>query len=164
MQLYVILELSYSLKLLDHFNSVVSTLIHAGWAAISGTGKRLIFIVVWPTMICCASWSKCRHMAFIIIEWSAHHDRLCIIRNWYRVTWPCTTKLAWLMSINMRCVTAVLIIKKATVSKSQNVKDSSPANKYLRKIKINLRTKVEVCIWTYSNADVICYSATWRME
>jgi len=46
MQLYVILELSYSLKLLDHFNSVVSTLIHAGWAVISGTGKRMIFIVV----------------------------------------------------------------------------------------------------------------------
>jgi len=50
------------------------------------------------------------------------------------------------------------------VSKSQNVKDSSRADKYLRKIKIDLRTKVEICISTYSNADVACYSATWRTE
>jgi len=50
------------------------------------------------------------------------------------------------------------------VSKSQNVKDSSRADKYLRKIKINLRTKVEICISTYSNADGVCYSATWRTE
>ena len=48
--------------------------------------------------------------------------------------------------------------------KLQNVKDRSHANKCLRKIKINLRTKVEICISTYSNADVVCYSATWRME
>ena len=47
---------------------------------------------------------------------------------------------------------------------SQNVKDSSYGNKYLQKIKINLRTEVEICISTYSNADVVCYSAIWRME
>ena len=47
-----------------------------------------------------------------------------------------------------------------------NVKDSSNANKYLRKIKIglNLRTKVDICISTYSNADVVCYSAISRTE
>jgi len=33
----------------------------------------------------------------------------------------------------MQCITTVLIIENATVSKSQNVKDSSHANKYLRK-------------------------------
>jgi len=50
------------------------------------------------------------------------------------------------------------------VSKSQNVKDRSRANKYLRKIKVNLQTKVEICISTYSNADVVCYSATWQTD
>ena len=35
-------------------------------------------------------------------------------------------------------VTLVLIIKKDAVSKSQNVKDGSHANKYLRKNKVNL--------------------------
>jgi len=54
------------------------------------------------------------------------------------------------------------LIIKATVSNSQNVKESSYANKSLRKIKINLRPKVEICISTYSNADVVCYSANWR--
>ena len=43
-----------------------------------------------------------------------------------------------------------VIIKTATVSNSQNVKDSSHANKYLRNIKINLQAKVEICISTYS--------------
>jgi len=67
------------------------------------------------------------------------------------------------------CVTAVLIIKNATVSKSQNVKDWRAkhwrANKYPRKIKVNLRTKVGICISTYLNADVVCYiTATWRTE
>jgi len=62
------------------------------------------------------------------------------------------------------CVTAVLIIKNATVSKSQNVKDWR-ANKYPRKMKVNLRTKVGICISTYLNADVVCYiTATWRTE
>ena len=73
-------------------------------------------------------------------------------------------KLEQLMSVNMQCITAVLIIKVATVSKSQNVKDSSHANKYLRKIKINPWTKVEICISTYSNAGILCYSATCRTE
>jgi len=68
------------------------------------------------------------------------------------------------MSVNMQCITTVLVIKKAAVSNSQNVKDSSHANKYLRKIKINLRTEVEICTSTYSNADVVCDSATWRTE
>ena len=44
------------------------------------------------------------------------------------------------------------------------MKDSSHANKYLRKIKINLQTTVKISISTYSNADVICYSATWQTE
>ena len=57
--------------------------------------------------------------------------------------------------VNMQCIITVLIIKKATVSKSQNVKDSSHANKYLRKIQVNLGTKVGICISTYSNADVM---------
>ena len=65
----------------------------------------------------------------------------------------------------MRCVTTVLTIKKATVSNSQNVKDSSHANKNLRKIKINLGTKVGICISSYSNTDARCYSvATWQTE
>ena len=29
-----------------------------------------------------------------------------------------------------------------------------------KKTKINLRTKIEICILTYLNADVVCYSAT----
>jgi len=61
------------------------------------------------------------------------------------------------MSVNMRCIATALIIKKATVSDSKYVKDSSHANKYLRKIKINLQTKVEISISTFSNADI----ATW---
>jgi len=92
-------------------------------------------IVVWPTMSCFADWSKCCHVTFIIIiEWSRdqHH-----------------CKLSQLISINLQCVTTVLIIKNATVSKSQNVKDRSRANKYLRKIKVNLRSKVGLCISTY---------------
>ena len=47
---------------------------------------------------------------------------------------------------------------------SENVKDSSYGNKYLRKIKINLWTKVEICISTYSNVHVVRYSATCRTE
>ena len=66
------------------------------------------------------------------------------------------------MRVIIQCITTVLVIKKATVSKSQNVKDSSRGNNYLRKIKINLRTKVEICISTYSNADVACHSTTLR--
>jgi len=64
----------------------------------------------------------------------------------------------------MQCSATVLIVKKATVSNSQNVKDSSHGNRYLRKIKINFQTKVEICTSTYSNADVVCYSATWQTE
>jgi len=41
----------------------------------------------------------------------------------------------------MWCITTVLTINKATVSKSQNVKDSSDKNKYLRIIEINIWTK-----------------------
>jgi len=47
-------------------------------------------------------------------------------------------KLSQLITINLCCVTTVLIIRNATVSKSQNVKDRSHANKYLRKSKVNL--------------------------
>ena len=108
-------------------------------------------IVVWPTTSCFADWLKCCHVTFIIIiEWSRdqHH-----------------CKLSQLISINLQCVTTVLIIKNATVSKSQNVKDRSRANKYLRKIKVNLRSKVGLCISTYSNADVVRYSsAIWQTE
>jgi len=131
----------------------------------------LFHIVVWPSMSCFADWSKCHHVTFIIIEWAMHHGRPCIIIDWYTVAVYQSImihryvtmhhcKLALLMNVNTRCITTVLIIKKATVSKSQNVKDSSRANKCLRKIKINLRTKVEICISTYSNADAICYSTT----
>jgi len=110
--------------------------------------------------------------------------------------------------VNMQCIITVLIVKKATVSKSQNVKDSSHANKYLRKqqtrltalfsettqvsryqkgktnldfsetrdsewqwhqlghmqVCTSLQTDNHASISTYSNADVICYIATWRME
>ena len=59
------------------------------------------------------------------------------------------------MRVIIQCITTVLVIKKATVSKSQSVKDSSHGIKYLRKIKINLGTIVEICISTYSNADVM---------
>ena len=31
-------------------------------------------------------------------------------------------------------------------------------------LRLNLQTEVEICISTYSNADVVCYSATWRTE
>jgi len=71
-------------------------------------------------------------------------------------------KLSQQIIINLLCVTTVHIIKNATVSKSQNVKVISCANKYLRKNKVNLGTKVEICILTYTNADVVRYSmATW---
>ena len=64
------------------------------------------------------------------------------------------------MSVNMRCIITVLIMKKGHVSNSQNVKDSLHGNKRLRKIIINLRIKVEICISTHSNADIVCYRAT----
>jgi len=35
--------------------------------------------VVWQTMSCFADRSICRHMTFIIIEWSTHHGQPCII-------------------------------------------------------------------------------------
>jgi len=77
----------------------------------------------------------------------------------YRVTMH-HCKLSQLISINLWCVTTVLIIKNATVSTSQNVKDRSPANKYLRKIKVNHQT-----YFNLSTADVVCYSsATWWTE
>jgi len=41
------------------------------------------------------------------------------------------------------------------------VKDRSGTNKYLRKIKVNLGTKIGICILTYSVA--IRYSTTWRV-
>ena len=44
----------------------------------------------------------------------------------------------WSQSRRRNGVTTVLIIKNGTVSKSQNVKDRSRANKYLRKIKVNI--------------------------
>jgi len=53
-----------------------------------------------------------------------------------------------------QCITTVLIIKTVTVPNSQNVKDSSHGNKYLRKVKLNLVAEVEICISTYSNADI----------
>ena len=46
----------------------------------------------------------------------------------------------------------------------QDMKDSSHGYKYLRKIKPNLRIKVDICISTYSNADVVCHSATCRTK
>ena len=73
-------------------------------------------------------------------------------------------KLSQVISINTWCITTVLIMKNASVSTSQNVKDRLHVNKYPRKIKVNLPTTVGICISTYSNADVVCYSATWRME
>jgi len=57
---------------------------------------------------------------------------------------------------------SLFIIKKAILSKSQNVKDRSHANKYLIKTKVNIWNKVGICISTYSNADVECHSATCR--
>jgi len=69
---------------------------------------------------------------------------------------------SWSARLHPVTVTAVLVIKQATFSKSQNVKGRSHATKYLRKIKVNLRTKVGICISTCSVADVVCYSATWR--
>ena len=71
-------------------------------------------------------------------------------------------EVSLLIGVNLRCVATVLIIKNATVSKSQNVKNRSHANKYL--IKVNIRTKVGIRISTYSNADIACYSTTWPME
>jgi len=70
------------------------------------------------------------------------------------------------MSVNMWCITTVLIIKKATMSNSQNVKDSSHGNKYLKKIKIKINpgTNVEICISTYWNIDVVSCSATCQTE
>ena len=67
-------------------------------------------------------------------------------------------------SINLWCVATVRVIKKATLSKLQIVKDRSHANKCLRKVKVNPGTDVVICISTYWNADVVCYSATWRTK
>ena len=70
------------------------------------------FLLLMPTV----GWH--RHVTFIIIEcWKCRRStvRYCKYRT---VTWP--------------RITTVVIIKKATVSKSQNVKDSSHANNYLR--------------------------------
>jgi len=47
--------------------------------------------VVWPTRSCFADWSKCRHVTFIIVEWSTRHGRLYHSIKRYTVTWPCTT-------------------------------------------------------------------------
>ena len=69
-----------------------------------------------------------------------------------------------MMSVNLWCVTTVLIIKKAILSKSRSLKDRSHANKSLRKIKVNIGNKIGICISAYSNADVICYSATWQTK
>ena len=41
----------------------------------SMTALLILFIVVWPTMSCLADWSKCRHVTFIVIEWSTRHGR-----------------------------------------------------------------------------------------
>ena len=68
------------------------------------------------------------------------------------------------MSVNLWYITAVLIIKKAILSKSQNVKDRSHANNYLRKIKVNFENEVGICISTYLNADIVFYSTTWQTE
>jgi len=46
----------------------------------------------------------------------------------------------------------------------RSLKDRSHANKYLRKIKVNIGNKIGICISAYSNADVICYSATWQTK
>ena len=62
------------------------------------------------------------------------------------------------------CVCVCVCVKKSTVSNSQNVKDSSHGNKCLWKIKINLRSKVEICISTYSNVDVVSYNTPCRTE
>jgi len=43
---------------------------------------------VLPTMSCFADWSKCCHVTLIIIEWSTHHGRPCIIR-WNDTRSPC---------------------------------------------------------------------------
>jgi len=77
-----------------------------------------------------------------------------------------TTQVSWYQkgdTYNKVVLITILIIKKATLSNSQNVKDSSHANKYLKKnkkIKINLGFKVKICILAYSNADPVCYLAT----
>jgi len=80
------------------------------------------------------------------IAWSRDHASLQVILN-----------------DHPRCVTTVLIVINATVTLTEC--ERSRAHKYLRKIKVNLRTKVGICISTYSNADVVCYiTATWRTE
>jgi len=129
--------------------------------------------------------SCCRMTSYERLRWlvetlshEVHHHRMMNVSvvnhatvHCRMVTWPCDTallhghvsthhcKLAQLISINLRSATAVL-----TVSKSQNVKDRSRANKYLRKIKVNLQTKADICTSTNSNADVVCYRTTWRTE
>ena len=42
------------------------------------------------------------------------------------------------MSVNMRCITTVHIIKKATVSKSQNVKDSDDSTQLNRELRMQV--------------------------
>jgi len=49
-------------------------------------------------------------------------DRPCIIAVMHGHVTLHHCKLAQLISINMRCVTTILIIKKAYLSKAQNVK------------------------------------------
>ena len=36
-------------------------------------------IVIWPTVICFADWSKRHHVTLSIIEWSTCHSRPCVI-------------------------------------------------------------------------------------
>ena len=55
-------------------------------------------------------------------------------------------KLTKLISVNMWCITTVLIIKNAgAMPKSQNVKDSSRANKYLRNPRLKMRPRLTFC-------------------
>ena len=50
------------------------------------------------------------------------------------------------------------------ISEKIRMKNRSHANKYLRKIKVNIQKKKGICISTISNADVVCYSCTWHTE
>jgi len=65
-------------------------------------------------------------------------------------------ELSLLISINLRRVTTVLISYN---QKRHCVKVKECESQITCKITVNLRTKVEICISTYPNADVVCYSA-----
>jgi len=99
------------------------------------------------------------------VKFDIHHYRMMNVSTVDRVTLQCCT-VTWLCNIAMSHGHMTMHhVVYYNITYNQNVTDSSHVNKYLRKIKINLRTKVGISISTYSNADVVCYSTlVWHCQ